>query len=255
MNMSVPFCVLGLLFGSFLNCMAMRLVRKEDWVKERSRCRTCGHELGVRDLIPVLSYVLSRGRCRYCKEKISWRYPVTELLFAALTVLIYLRSGISFETLRSFMLACSLFVLSLTDIEDRVIPNGCIITAAVSWAVTEPFLFTGWRDMWMHIAAMAVSAAAILCLSLVMDAVLKKDSLGGGDVKLIGVLALYLGFAGTMFMLFFASVLAIVWAFAAGRLKRGQIITFGPFLSAAGMAMVLFGEGLVRWYMGLMGVA
>ena len=254
MNMSVPFFVLGLLFGSFLNCMAMRIVRKEDWVKGRSRCRDCGHELGFPDLIPVISFIFSRGRCRYCKKPISLRYPVTELLFAMVSVLIYLRSGISFETLRSFILACCLFVLSLTDIEERTIPNGCIITAIVSWIVTEPFLFAGWRDMWMHIAAMAVYVVLILCLSLVMDAVLKKDSLGGGDVKLIGVLALYLGFAGTMFMLFFASVTAIIWAFAARKLKRGQIITFGPFLSAAGLAMVLFGEGLVGWYMGLMGV-
>ena len=109
MNMSVLFFVLGLLFGSFLNCMAMRVVRKEDWVKEPSRCRECGHKLGPADLIPVFSYVFSRGRCRYCKERISLRYPVTELVFAALTVLIYLRYGISFETLRSFILACSLF--------------------------------------------------------------------------------------------------------------------------------------------------
>lgn len=254
MNMSVPFFVLGLLFGSFLNCMAMRVVRKEDWVKEPSRCRECGHKLGPADLIPVFSYVFSRGRCRYCKERISLRYPVTELVFAALTVLVYLRYGISFETLRSFILACSLFVLSLTDIEERVIPNGCIVTALISWGITEPFLFAGWRDMLMHIASMAVYVIAILCLSLVMDAVLKKDSLGGGDVKLIGVLALYLGFAGTMFMLFFASVIAIMWAFVTRKLKRGQIITFGPFLSAAGFAMALYGEGLVNWYMGLMGV-
>ena len=241
--------ILGLLFGSFLNCMAMRLVRREDWVKAGSRCRCCGHELGAPDLIPVFSFVFSRGRCRYCGEKISFRYPATELIFAGITVLIYFRYGISFESLRFFILACSLFVLSLTDIEERIIPNGCIIVPAVSWLVTEPFLFAGWRDMWMHLAAMAVFAVSMLLLSLIMDAVLKKDSLGGGDLKLIGLLALYLGFAGTMFMLFFASILALMWAFATKRLKRGQIITFGPFLSAAGLGMVLFGERLVDLYL------
>ena len=253
LNLTVPFIVLGLLFGSFLNCMAMRLVRGEDWVKGRSRCRSCGHELGVPDLIPVFSYAFSRGKCRYCGEKIPLRYPLTEFVFAGITVLIYYRYGVSFGFIRSFVFACSLFVLTLTDIEERLIPNGCVIVPAVSWFVTEPFLFAGWKDMWMHVGSAVFFAVAILCLSLVMDAILKKDSLGGGDVKLIGLLALYLGIAGTMFMLFFASVLALIWAFATRRLKRGQIIAFGPFLSAAGLAMSLYGDRLVNWYLGSIG--
>ncbi len=244
--------VVGLLFGSFLNCVAFRIVRDEDWVRERSRCPKCGHVLGPRDLVPVVSFLLSSGRCRYCGEKISLRYPVTELVFACITLLTLLRFGLTPELVRIFILTCCLFVLTLTDIEARLIPNGCLILAVISWFATEPFLFRGWSDFGIHIAAMLGFAVAVLCLSLIMDTILKKDSLGGGDVKLIGVLALYLGVIGTMFLLFFSSILGILYALLARKFKRGQAIAFGPSLSIAAFFLILYGAPLIGWYVGLL---
>lgn len=244
--------VLGLLFGSFLNCVAMRVVRKEDWVRARSRCRSCDHTLSAPDLIPVMSYLLSRGKCRYCGAKLSPRYPLTELLFGAVTVLLILRYGLGPELLRMLPFAMSLFTLTLTDLEARLIPNGCLIMALVGWVVTEPFLFAGWKDVAGHLAAMVGYGGAVLCLSLIMDTILKKESMGGGDVKLIGVLGLYLGVIGSMFMLFIACVLGILYALIARKMKRGQAITFGPFLAVSGFAMAVYGGSLVQWYVDLM---
>ncbi|MBR5115664.1 MAG: prepilin peptidase [Lachnospiraceae bacterium] len=243
--------ILGLLFGSFLNCAAMRIVRKEDWVRERSRCRSCGHVLSAGDLIPVLSFVLARGKCRYCGEKLSLRYPVTELLFGGITALLFARYGLTPELLRMFVLACCLFLLTLTDLEARLIPNGCLIAALIGYLATEPFLFQGWGEFGIHIAAMVGYAVVVLCLSLIMDTILKKESMGGGDIKLIGVLGLYLGVIGMMFALFAACILGILYALAARKLKRGQVITFGPFLAAAGFVMALTGGTLVQWYIDL----
>ncbi|MCR5674885.1 MAG: prepilin peptidase [Lachnospiraceae bacterium] len=240
--------VWGLLFGSFLNCTAMRIVRGEDWVRARSRCPKCGHTLGAEELIPVISFLFLRGKCRSCGEKISLRYPVTEIVFGVLCALMMLRFGISVMLLRSFVFACCLFVLTLTDIEARLIPNGCLLIALVTWFVTLPWLFAGWRDFGTHIVAMIGFSVAILCLSLIMDLILKKDSLGGGDVKLIAVIALYLGVIGTMFMLIIASLLGIGFAVVNGKFRRGTAIAFGPFLSAAGLLMALYGEPLVAWY-------
>ena len=243
--------ILGLLFGSFLNCTAMRVVRKEDWVRMRSRCRSCGRVLSARDLIPVVSFVCSHGKCRTCGEKLSLRYPLTELIFGGITAFLFVHYGVTPELLRIFVLAACLFLLTLTDIEARLIPNGCLLVALIGYLATEPFLFAGWQQFGAHLAAMAGYAVAVLCLSLIMDTILKKESMGGGDIKLIGVLGLYLGVIGMMFALFAACVLAILCALVTRKLKRGQTITFGPFLAVTGLPMGLYGEALVQWYVDL----
>ena len=242
--------VFGLLFGSFYNCTAMRIVRGTDWIKERSRCPHCDHVLEAGDLIPVVSYLFLRGKCRTCGHPIGVRYPLTELIYAGIAVLIMLTGAPVAQLVRLFGLSGCLFVLALTDLEARRIPNGCLLAAIVLWLVTLPWLFEGWMSVGIHVAAMIFFAGVVLGLSLIMDRILKKDSMGGGDIKLIGVLALYLGFIGTMFMLVFASVLGILYAVFAGRFKRGQALAFGPFLAVSGMGMLLYGAPLVSWYAG-----
>ena len=144
-------------------------------------------------------------------------------------------------------------MLTLTDLEERLIPNGCILAALIGWAATEPWLFVSVRDLLTHIGAMAGFVIAILAVVFVMDRILKKDSMGGGDVKLIGVLALYLGPVSMMFALFFSCMLGIGYAPADRRadidVRRGEAVAFGPCLSAAGFLMAIFGDPLVNWYL------
>ena len=101
--------ILGAVFGSFLNCAAWRIAHGESFLRGHSRCPSCGHELGARDLVPVLSWVFQRGRCRYCGVKISVRYPLTELAFALLTLLCLLRFDLSVLCLRNWIFLCCLF--------------------------------------------------------------------------------------------------------------------------------------------------
>lgn len=270
---TIYFCViaavLGAALGSFLNCAAWRIAREESFLKGRSRCPSCGHELGAQDLIPVLSWVLLRGKCRYCKTAVPARYPLTECFFAVLTVLCLLQSDLTVICGRNLIFLCCLFCLSLVDLEIFIIPDGCLITAAGAWALGAlivPEDYGGVHGIVMNVAAGLVIGGAVLVISLVMDRVLGRDSLGGGDIKLFAVMGLYLGFVGAMFSLILSCIIGLV--FAAVSRGRGEgrneaerdeerdedtrgHIPFGPSIAAATCFMLLFGEQLVDWYMGL----
>ena len=125
----VAFC-LGAVFGSFLNCAAWRIAHGESFLRGHSRCPSCGHALGPRDLVPIFSWLFQRGRCRYCGEKISVRYPLTELAFALLTLLCLWRFDLTVLCLRNWVFLACLFCLSLVDLECYTIPDGCLLIAA-----------------------------------------------------------------------------------------------------------------------------
>ena len=120
--------ILGLIFGSFINCMAWRIVHKESVWKGRSHCASCGHPLKAMDLIPIVSYLFLKGKCRYCKEKVSIRYMLTELLLAIVFISFIWKYDISFLALRYMVLACILLGLALVDLESYEIPDGFIIS-------------------------------------------------------------------------------------------------------------------------------
>ena len=240
----------GAAFGSFLHCAAWRIARHESFLKGHSRCPECGHTLEFIDLIPLLSWLLLRGRCRRCRAKIPVRYFLAELFFAALTCACLLRFGLSVEALRAWGFLCCLFLLSMVDLEIYEIPDGALIAAAVIWLVTLPFLWNGWLDALLHVAAGVLFGALLLLASVVMDRILKKESLGGGDIKLLAVIGLYLGFLPTLFCVLLACVLGLLQAVLTGHL-RGKQIPFGPALSVAAALMLFFGQRLVELYLSL----
>ena len=116
---------LGAVAGSFLNCAAWRIVHGEPFVKGRSRCPRCGHVLGPLELVPVFSWLIQRGRCKACGEKISVRYLVAELVFSLVTVLCLLRFDLTVLCLRNWVFLGCLFLLTLTDLDAMIIPDGC----------------------------------------------------------------------------------------------------------------------------------
>jgi leader peptidase (prepilin peptidase)/N-methyltransferase len=241
---------LGAALGSFLHCAAYRIARGESFTKGRSRCPQCGHTLGAIDLIPLLSWLALRGRCRHCGAKIPARYFLAELFFAALTAAALLRFGFTVLCLRNWLFLCCLFLLSLVDWERSEIPDGALIAAAAIWLLALPFLWSGWTDALLHLAAGIVYGAGILLLSLAMDRLLQKESLGGGDVKLLAVIGLYLGFLPTLFALILACLLGLAQALVTKK-TGGKPFPFGPALSAAAALMLFFGRPLADWYLGL----
>ena len=244
-------CVmLGATFGSFLHCAAWRIARGERFVSGRSHCPSCGHPLGIPDLIPLLSWLFLRGRCRHCGAKIPARYFLAELFCAAMTVACLFRFGLTVLCLRNWCFLCCLFLLSLVDLEISEIPDGCHVAAVLIWLIAQPFLWNGWKDALLHVAAGLAFGALLLLVSLVMDRILKKESLGGGDVKLLAVIGLYLGFLPTLFALILSCFLGLGQAVLSGR-THGKAFPFGPALSAAAAVMLFYGEALSGWYLGL----
>lgn len=246
---------LGAVFGSFLNCAAWRIAHGESFLRGHSRCPKCGHALGARDLVPVLSWLFQKGRCRYCGDKISIRYPLTELFFAMLTLLCLLRFDLTVLCLRNWIFLCCLFCLSLVDLESYTIPDGCLLTALAAWLLALVFLRPGWGEIVRSLLAGLAFGGGILLLSLAMDKILGKESLGGGDVKLFAVIGLYLRFTGTLFTVLLACVLGLLFAAVLnGRGEKGRPIPFGPSISLAAAFMLLYGQGLTQWYLGLLGL-
>ena len=250
----IIFFISGLCLGSFLNCAAYRIARGEDFIHGKSHCPECGAELTAADLIPVISFVMSRGRCRHCGAGISARYPLTELLFAILCEGIYITEVLPLESagnvlwVRDIIFVACLFVISLVDIEIREIPDGALIISAVVWVVSAWFIYADIREILLHVAAGFVMGMAFLLVSLIMDGILKKESLGGGDIKLFAVVGLYLGFLPSLFCVLIACVAGLIGA----KLLRSESISFGPFIAVGTYFMLLWGERLSRWYLELL---
>ena len=247
--MFVLSAVLGAVFGSFFNCMAWRIAHGESVWKGRSHCAVCGHTLHGRDLVPVFSYLLLKGKCRYCGEKISPRYMGVELFTASVFVSLVFRYDVSWQFLRCVVLACILLTLALVDLEIYEIPDRFLLAGILWWAVTLPCF--GKENIMGRIGKGIlggfVIAGALLLLTLVFDKVTGKEGLGGGDIKLFFVTGLYLGLAGNLLNLLVSCVtgllFVVVW-------KRDKI-PFGPAIALSTWFCLLFGDMIVQWYFGL----
>ena len=244
---------LGAVMGSFLNCAAGRMAKDEPFISGRSHCPACGHVLEAPDLVPVFSWLFLKGKCRYCGAKVSPRYLFTELLFAALTVACLLRFDLTIICLRNWVMICCLFCLSLVDFESRIIPNGTLLFAVGAWVVAEPFLFDNLVRTLSHIGTGLLISGGLLLISMVMDRVLKRESLGGGDVKLFAVVGLYLGLLPSIFALILSCVLGLVVNLPRQK-GNSEPFPFGPWIAAATAVMLFYGDKFTAWYLNLMGV-
>lgn len=242
--------ILGAVLGSFLCCAADR----GGLPTGRSRCDGCGHVLGAGELIPIFSYLFSRGRCRHCGASIPARCLAAELVGAAGFAALGLRFGPGLELVMQLILAGLLLLLSFVDWTAHVLPDRLLLAAAVNRVA---FVFLLREPLGEALPQMALGAFSVslplLLLSLAMDALLKKDTLGGGDIKLLFVLGLYLSWLEMLLLLILACVLALLWAAGPGRRQAGGEIPLGPFLAAAWLGVTLFGAPLLQWYVSLLG--
>lgn len=240
----------GACIGSFVNCVEWRLANKKGSVLGRSNCPKCGHKLGFLDLFPIFSYIFLRGKCRYCREKISPRYIAVELVFGLTFAGLLAYFGLAFQTLEYLILFAILGAAALSDIETFEVPDSLHIAAAVNFLV---FLATHAdplkRLLWGIVAALAYGAA-LLGLSLVADKAFKKDSLGGADIKLIAVLGLYFGPKSMLFLLIISCIVGLILAFI---MKAGwqREFPFIPAIVISAYISVFTAEPFINWYLGL----
>jgi leader peptidase (prepilin peptidase)/N-methyltransferase len=238
--------VAGLLVGSFLNVVAHRLPRGESLVHPRSRCPSCGAPVAPYDNIPVVSWLLLRGRCRNCGEPISARYPAVELATAVLYALVVLLKDDAVNIALGLLLVTFLVPITLIDLELRLIPNRLTLPAAVAALVAGVVLD-------IDVVPEQLIAGAAAGGFFLLAAVAYPRGMGMGDVKLAGVLGLYLGraVAPAIFAGLIAGVVvgAAIIARKGAREGRKTAVPFGPFLALGGVFGLFAGDALVDAYL------
>ena len=280
--LAIAFLAVGLALGSFLNVCISRLPRDLSVVAPRSYCPSCRAPIAWRDNIPLLSWMILRGRCRACGGRISPRYPVVELLTAVLFVACYASFGLTAMALKACVLCFLLVGLIFMDAETGLLPaeftySGILLGFLFAWFV--PVDSSG-IVLWLQaLGSHAEPSGALLSLLDAALAVLfgagfffvawavyflvrKRDGLGFGDIALMAMVAVFLGLKLTVLVVFLAPVSATIYAIvmlvarpkAAGDSPQTSVlflaIPFGVFLGASGFAALFFGESIWRWYLG-----
>jgi len=238
--------VAGLLIGSFLNVVAYRLPRGESLLRPRSRCPECGTAIAPYDNVPVVSWLLLRGRCRHCGAPISARYPLVEAATAILYALVLLAKDDALEVALGLLLVTALVPITLIDLELRLIPNRITLPAAVAALIAGVVLDSGFVPE--QLIAGAAAGGFFLLAALAYP-----RGMGMGDVKLAGMLGLYLGraVAPAIFFALIAGVLvgAVIVARVGAREGRRTAVPFGPFLALGGLFGLFFGDALMDAYL------
>jgi leader peptidase (prepilin peptidase) / N-methyltransferase len=253
--------LLGLAFGSFLNVCIWRLPRHDSVAAGRSRCPECGAAIRALDNVPLLSFVLLRGRCRDCGAGISWRYPAIELTTAALWVLCWLEFGISVEAVGMAVFSFLALGLAAMDAETMLLPNaftlpGIALGAIYSGAMCDGGWLGRLRCAGAALGWAACAAGVMLAIRGLYWLVRRREGMGLGDAKLLAMIAAWLGPANAALAVFLAVVAGAIYGIFWVTLHKGARgasarIPLGSFLCAAAIYAVFEGRATVEWYLGL----
>jgi leader peptidase (prepilin peptidase) / N-methyltransferase len=271
----------GLCVGSFLNVCIGRWPEGLSVVKPRSRCPKCGHQIKATENIPVLSWLMLRGRCSGCGDRISIQYPIVELLVGLLWLAAFLELGLTFTAFRVAVLVTVLLGISLTDAKYFLIPDGFTVFGVFFVIVTSLIaLFLGEAEPfarpWDAMIGMCVGAGAIAIVGWLGEVWLKRPAMGFGDVTLMAVVGAAVGPTRSLLTIFIGAVLApivllgVVYPLSARGLAddKGQTelaleasggwkkreLPFGVFLAPAAVIALLFGDAIIAWYLRISGL-
>jgi leader peptidase (prepilin peptidase)/N-methyltransferase len=270
---AIAFFLFGLLIGSFLNVCILRIPRAESIVLPASHCTHCHTAIAPYDNIPVVSWLLLRGRCRKCKTKISALYPAVELLTGLLFLACYLGFGLSVETAKWCVFSALLVVLTVTDYRERILPDVVNFTGlglglafslftppadgTAAWLANHVFAFPPPEAALSLCDALLGAAVASGLLWLVAEGYFRargREGMGLGDVKMMAMAGAFLGLQRALLMILLGSVLGSVIGVAVIALwKKGRDfeLPFGTFLGGAAMLVVFFGSQTLAWYRSL----
>lgn len=240
----------GLLIGSFLNVCIYRIPRQESTVFPASHCTSCGASIKPYDLIPVVSFLLLKGKCRNCADSISIRYPLVELTTAALITLQAWKWGLSLQLIFFTVMTSVLIVITMIDLDQQLIPDGLILiiaAAGVLYLLAVQVPRFGMMNLLDNVIGFAVGGGVFFFISVV-----SKGGMGGGDIKLMAVLGLWFGWEKLLFLMLcsfvggaFISILLLILK----RKGRKDAIPFGPFIALAAYFTSLYGAEIIQWYL------
>ena len=242
--------IFGLVIGSFLNVCIHRLPSSQSIVHPRSRCPQCGHLIRVYDNIPVLSYLILRGRCRDCGARISLRYPVVELLSGAFAAMALARFGLGWQALLMYALIAAFLVITFIDLDHRIIPDvitlpGIPIGLAASFG-------PGMISPLESLVGILAGGGSLFLVAWGYQLVTQREGMGGGDIKLLAMIGAFIGWKGVLLTIFIASLTGTLAGMALIFRRRGDMklaVPFGPFLAVGAIAYLFMGPELMSWYL------
>ncbi|WP_077367729.1 prepilin peptidase [Anaerosalibacter sp. Marseille-P3206] len=248
--MSILIFIIGTIIGSFLNVCIYRIPRKKSVVFPSSHCTSCGTPLKWYNLIPIFSYIYQRAKCSYCGEKISLQYPTVELLNGFIYLLLYYSFGLSIDFIFYSIIFSILLVISFIDFKFQIIPdslNILILIFAIIFKILQYTLYDISPNIFNSILGLIISGGLFLLI-----AILSKGGMGGGDIKLIGVLGFILGIKFSLLNIFLSFILGAIISIFLLLFKikgRKDPIPFGPFICIAFMIVTICGENIIFWYL------
>lgn len=240
----------GLIFGSFINAWAWRLAHGEKITSGRSACPVCHHQIRAYDNIPVVSWLVLRGRCRDCGAPISWRYPVGEALTAVLFAAVAAYDGLSWVLIPHLLFVSVMILVSEVDLEKRIIPDVIILPAAL---IGLPLMIAFGDGPWWEWPVAGLGAAAVLfVISEAYYRIRHVEGLGFGDVKMALCMGIYLGAAviPALFIGFVSGALVGVTVMALRKADAKTALPFGPFLAAGAIISLFVGQAIIDAYLG-----
>jgi len=248
----------GLITGSFLNCIIYRLQTGGSFLKGRSFCPHCRHELSWQDLIPVLSFFILRGKCRYCKKTISWQYPLVELATGFLFLFPLLNIYTMVDLLRVvfwWVICCFLIVIFVYDLKHYIIPDKVICPAIFIALIYQ--LFINWKLAAGNLQPLLnplLSAILASAFFLAIVLISRGKWMGVGDIKLAAFMSLFLGFPNilvALFLAFFIGAIIGLGLIFSGKRTLNSEVPFGPFLVLGTFIAFFWGSQINNWYFSL----
>ncbi len=245
--------LVGLIVGSYLNVVIHRLPHQESTVLPRSRCPKCGAAIRARDNLPVVSWLLLRGRCRDCRAPISARYPLIELLTGALFAGCVLRFGATASAAGAAVFSAALVALAAIDVEHFLLPDKITLPGIAVGLAAQPLL--AWGDLPRALQGALFGAGLLLVMAGLWELLRGVEGMGLGDVKMLAMIGAFLGVNGVIVTLVFASLAGSavgITLLARGSIELQGKLPFGFFLAAGGAIALFAGEPLARAYLGLL---
>ncbi len=244
--------IFGAVVGSFLNVCIYRLPLGKSVAFPASHCPVCGGGIRPYDNIPIISYIVLRGRCRSCGGRISLQYPAVELINALLTLFLFMKFGFSLAFLFLFLFCSALVVITFIDLEHRIIPDVISLPGIIVGFASSFFLGgLSWQNSLIGIVA---GGGSLFIVATVYQLITKKEGMGGGDIKLLAMMGAFLGWMAVPFIIFASSLVGSVVGITimlAQKKDSKLAIPFGPFLAFGAILYVFYGRQIIYWYLNL----
>lgn len=250
---SIYIFIIGIIFGSFFNVCIYRIPEKQSISNPPSHCPNCNTRLKPRDLVPIFSYLLSGRKCRYCKEKISSRYAIVELLTGILFLIVFNKFYLDISAVYYLVLTSILIIITFIDIDHYIIPDGLLIVGSI-FAIVFNIIFKIITIKESLLGAI-ICGGGVLAIVYLIEFIVKKEVMGGGDIKLFAMIGLFLGIKNSLLSALISVYVGAIFGvimIICSKIKKSEfnsMIPYGPFISIATFIVMLYGDNIINWYM------